>query len=61
MFWYMRYKDGQGYYRRFPYSGDYVVYLGYINPFSLPIFPVSDLADQTFHTSRLWSDLISKV
>ena len=39
----------------------YVVYLGYINPFSLPIFPVSHLADQTFHTSRLWSDLISKV
>jgi hypothetical protein len=30
-----------------------VVYLGYINPFSLPIFPVSHLADQTFHTSRL--------
>jgi hypothetical protein len=27
----------------------YVVYLGYINPFSLPIFPVSHLADQTFH------------
>jgi hypothetical protein len=53
MIWYMRYKDGQGYYRRFPYSGDYVVYLGYINPCSLPIFPVSDLADQTFHTSRL--------